>query len=174
MTPLLNLQPILLGETVLIRPLIGDDWDALFAAASDPLIWEGHPVHNRWQEPVFRSFFDGGMATKSAFAFVDRKSGAIIGTSRYGGYNPDKREIEIGWTFLARSHWGGATNAEVKRLMLDHAFTFVDCATFEVGETNWRSQGAMRKIGGKLRDGLVARTLGGITYEHVVFEIRKP
>jgi GNAT acetyltransferase-like protein len=82
------------------------------------------------------------------FVFVDRKTGRLIGSSRYYGHEPEIGEIEIGWTFLARSHWGGATNREVKRLMLDHAFTFVDTVIFWVGEENWRSQGAMTKIGG--------------------------
>jgi hypothetical protein len=41
--------------------------------------------------------------------------------------------------------------------MLDHAFTFVDTAIFRVGDTNWRSQGAMTKIGGVKRNGLFTR-----------------
>ena len=169
-----NLQPTLTGPNVLIRPLRADDWAELYAAAADPLIWEVHPVHDRWQEPVFRAFFEAGLATESGFTVIDRANGAIIGTSRYGGYDPIKREIEIGSTFIARSHWGGVTNAEMKRLMLDHAFTFVDCVIFQVGETNWRSQGAMKKIGGVLRDGFIDKVLHGVTYRHVVFEIRKP
>ena len=168
-----NLQPTLVGEALLLRPLVPEDWDAMFAAGSDPLIWVGHPIHDRWQEPVFRAFFDGGLSSGSAFAIIDRATGAIIGSSRYAHHDPDKSEIEIGWTFLARSFWGGATNAEMKRLMIDHAFTFVDCVTFQVGETNLRSQGAMRKIGGVLRDETSDVTLDGITYRHLIFEIRK-
>lgn len=171
---MINLQPALTGPTVLIRPLRAEDWTEMFAAASDPLIWAGHPVQDRWQEEVFRGFFEGGLETRSAFAIIDRATGAIIGTSRYAHHDPDKSEIEIGWTFLVRSHWGGQTNAEMKRLMIDHAFTFVDCVTFQVGDTNLRSQGAMRKIGGVLRDQTSDVTLNGITYRHVIFEIRKP
>jgi RimJ/RimL family protein N-acetyltransferase len=168
-----NLQPTLTGPNVLIRPLRADDWAEMYAAASDPLIWEVHPVHDRWQEPVFRVFFEAALATESGFTIIDRANGAIIGTSRYGGYDPIRREIEIGWTFIARSHWGGVTNAEMKRLMLDHAFTFVDCVTFQVGETNYRSRGAMCKIGGVLRDETVDVVLNGATIRHVVFEICK-
>ena len=61
-----------------------------------------------------------------AFVFVERPTGRLIGSSRYYGYEPKLSEIEIGWTFVVRGHWGGATNREVKRLMLDHAFGFVD------------------------------------------------
>ena len=96
----------------------------------------------------------------------------MIGSSRYYGYEPERSEIEIGWTFLVRSHWGGKANREVKRLMLDHAFTFVDTVVFWVGDENWRSQGAMTKIGGVKRDGLFTRELSGTT-PYFIFEIRK-
>jgi RimJ/RimL family protein N-acetyltransferase len=107
------------------------------------------------------------------FAFVDQSNGRIIGSSRYYGYERDLSEIEIGWTFLARSHWGGRANREVKRLMLDHAFTFVDTVIFWVGDHNWRSQGAMTKIGGVKRAGLFTRGLSGADKPHFIFEITK-
>ena len=164
-----DLQPTLTGETVLIRPLQASDWQALFEAASDPKIWEDHPAHDRYQEPVFRKFFDAAMQSGGAFAFVERSTGAIIGSSRYHGYEPDAGEIEIGWTFLARRFWGGSTNREIKRLMLAHAFTFADAVVFWVGEKNWRSQKALEKIGGIRRAGLHTRL--GAPAAHIIFEI---
>ncbi len=169
----IDLQPTLVGERVTIRPLRADDWEAMFAAAADPKIWEVHPVRDRYTEPVFRQFFDGALASNAAFAFVDSGSDAICGSSRYHGYEPERSEIEIGWTFLDRAHWGGAFNAEVKRLMLRHAFRFVETVIFVVGEGNLRSRRAMEKIGGVRREGLVSRVLNGVTYEHVVYEIRR-
>ncbi len=74
----------------------------------------------------------------------------MVGSSRFHGYDPVRREVEIGWTFLARSHWGGAYNGEMKRLMLDHAFRFVDTVLFLVGPENHRSRRAVEKIGGVL------------------------
>ena len=144
----------------------------MFAAGSDPKIWEVHPSPDRYTEPAFRKFFDGAVASRMGFAFVDRASGRLIGSSRYHGYDPQLSEIEIGWTFIARSHWGGATNREVKRLMLDHAFGFVDTVIFWVGEHNWRSQGAMTKIGGIKRDGLFTRESSG-AMPYFIFEITK-
>ena len=107
-----------------------------------------------------------------SFVFVDRATGRLIGSSRYYGYEPELSEIEIGWTFLARSHWGGRANREVKRLMLDHAFTLVDTVVFWVGDQNWRSQGAMTKIGGVKRKGLFVRELSG-DRPYFIFEITK-
>jgi len=169
----LDLQPTLVGPRLLVRPVKPDDWDGMFAAASDPEIWAVHPVRDRYTQPVFRTFFDAGLASGSAFAFVDRDSGGIIGSSRYHDLDPVAREIEIGWTFLARAYWGGSYNAEAKSLMLGHAFTFVDTVVFWVGETNWRSQRAMEKLGGVRRKGLRSRALDGKSFAHVVFEIRK-
>jgi RimJ/RimL family protein N-acetyltransferase len=167
-----TLQPTLIGPTVTIRPIAPEDWRELFDAASDPEIWKVHPRSNRYTEPEFREYFDSAVASKMAFVFVDRTTGRLIGSSRYHGYEPAFSEIEIGWTFIVRSHWGGATNREVKRLMLDHAFTFVDTVIFWVGEKNWRSQGAMTKIGGIKRAGLFTRKLSGAT-PHIIFEITK-
>jgi RimJ/RimL family protein N-acetyltransferase len=167
-----DFQPTLTGPTVIVRPVTAADWPELYAAGSDPEIWKVHPRSNRYTEPEFRTYFDSAVTSKMAFVFVDRATQKLIGSSRYYGYDAKLSEIEIGWTFMVRKCWGGATNREVKRLMLDHAFTFVDTVIFWVGEKNWRSQGAMTKIGGIRRDGLFTRELSGTT-PHVIFEIGK-
>ncbi len=166
-------QPILVGETVLLRPTSIADWKEMAIAASDPLIWAGHPVPDRYREPVFRETFDSGLAGETMLTIVERSTGAIIGTSRYHAHDPARGEVEIGWTFLVRRHWGGATNAEVKRLMIDHAFRWVDCVYFRVGATNRRSRGAMEKIGGTPRDGMIEVVHNGVAMPYVVYEIRR-
>lgn len=168
-----DLQPTLTGPTVVVRPVAADDWPEMFAAAADPAIWALHPAHDRWHEAVFRAYFDGAMASGSAFAITERQTGRIIGSTRFNDHDPERREIEIGWSFLTRDHWGGNTNAEVKRLLIDHAFTFVDTVLFWVGDSNWRSQRAMEKIGGIRRPGLFTRPITG-EQKSVVFEVRKP
>ena len=167
-------QPVLDGERLLLRPLHVDDWQALYAVASDPLIWEVHPSHERWQEPVFRQFFDDALAKGGALVVIDKTSGAMIGSSRYQAYDPaDGGSVEIGWTFLARSHWGGAYNAEMKRLMLAHALSAVERVDFRIGEANLRSRRALEKIGGRLtgRTDLAETTSGMV--RHVVYEITR-
>jgi RimJ/RimL family protein N-acetyltransferase len=143
-----ELQPTLEGESLRLRPLREDDWDALFAVASDPLIWEQHPQPTRYQEEVFREYFRGAMESGGAFVVIDKRNGSVIGSSRYLGYDQERSEMEIGFTFLARGYWGGVYNREMKDLMLRHAFRFVRHVVFLVGPSNWRSQKAMEKIGG--------------------------
>lgn len=142
-----ELQPQLEGELVHLRPLRVDDFDSLYDAARDPLIWEQHPESNRHEREVFQRYFDGAIASGGAFAIIDRASGRIIGSSRFCSLDPAQDEVEIGWTFLERAYWGGAFNRELKSLMLDHALRFVGRVVFVVGERNWRSQKALLKIG---------------------------
>jgi RimJ/RimL family protein N-acetyltransferase len=143
-----DLQPTLKGELIELRPLRPDDFHDLFAVASDPLIWEQHPEKDRYKEAVFQTFFRGALESGGALVAIDRKDGRVIGSSRFYGYHSEKGEIEIGWTFLARSHWGGVFNREMKKLMLGHAFRFVKNVIFVVGSRNLRSQRAVEKIGG--------------------------
>jgi len=154
-----DLQPHLTGELIELRPLAPEDWDDLFAVASDPFIWEQHPESDRYKENVFKVFFREALECGGAFVVIDAQTQHIIGSTRFYGYDPDKSEIEIGWTFLARKYWGGGYNAEMKRLLLNHAFKFVESVVFFVGETNFRSQKAMEKIGA-IKIGLVERQYG--------------
>ncbi|HTM24461.1 MAG TPA: GNAT family N-acetyltransferase [Vicinamibacterales bacterium] len=147
-----DLQPVLTGDLLELRPLRPEDFRELYAVASDPLIWEQHPASDRYKPEVFDGFFREALACGGALVAVDRRDGRLVGSSRYHGYDAAKNEIEIGWTFLARSHWGGVYNGEMKRLMLAHAFRFVARVNFLVGPRNFRSQRAMEKIGG-VRDG---------------------
>jgi len=143
-----ELQPILKSEILELRPLRADDFDELYAVADDPLIWEQHPNSDRYNEEGFREWFADAKASGGALTVIDRASGRVIGTSRYDRYVAERSEIEIGWTFLDRTLWGGPYNGEMKRLMLTHAFKFVDNVIFFVGSTNLRSQRAVEKIGG--------------------------
>ena len=165
----MDLQPTLQGELVELRPLEPRDWDALFTAAADPLIWQQHPEPDRYKSDVFRRYFDGALASHGAFAIIDRSSGRVIGSTRYHGYDETAGEIEIGWTFLERAYWGGAYNREMKRLLVDHALRSVRRIVFLVGPDNLRSQKAMEKIGG-IRAGTVVKD----GRESVRFEIVTP
>ena len=156
-----DLQPHLKGELIELRPLRPDDWDELFTVASDPLIWEQHPESDRYKEEVFKIFFEDALRSGGAFIVIDTQTQQIIGSTRFHGYDPEKSEIEIGWTFLARKYWGGRYNRGMKQLMLAHAFKFVENVVFFVGENNIRSQKATEKIGA-VKSGTAKRSMGTV------------
>jgi RimJ/RimL family protein N-acetyltransferase len=169
-----DLQPSLTGKLLALRPLQPEDFPSLYAVASDPLIWEQHPIDNRWMPEVFKQFFREALESGGALIATDSQNGEVIGSSRFHGYKEEsaheKSEIEIGWTFLARSHWGGAFNGEMKRLMLGHAFQFVESVVFLIGPRNLRSQRAVDRIGG-IRDGSRTDANGRV---HLVYRIVSP
>ena len=161
-------QPTLTGELIELRPLRAEDHDALYAVACDPLIWEQHPAKERAEVEGFRRFFDEATASGGAFVAIDRKTGKVIGSSRFYGYDEAASEVEIGWTFIARAHWGGRYNGEMKRLMLRHAFRFVNRVVFLIAPTNIRSQQAIQRIGA-VRNG--SRHVRGA--EHYLYELTR-
>ena len=140
-------QPVLKGQLVEVRPLQPEDREDLYAVAADPLIWEQHPAKTRHERQGFLTFFRESLASGGALAVIDAKTQRLIGSSRFHGWDARRSEVEIGWTFLARSYWGGTYNRELKDLMLRHAFRFVDRVVFLVGRENVRSQRAVEKIG---------------------------
>jgi RimJ/RimL family protein N-acetyltransferase len=169
-----DLQPTLTGSLITVRPLRDDDFDALFGAASDPLIWEQHPETDRYQREVFQKFFDSAMESGGAFAVLERSSGRVIGSSRYWNLKPAESEIEIGWTFLEREFWGGRYNGELKSLMIAHAFRFVKRVVFVIGESNIRSQKAVERIGGRFERAEDRIAPDGSRRRSVIFTILRP
>lgn len=173
---MLDRQPVLTGERLLLRPLQEADWEALFAVAADPQVWQIHPAHDRWQEPVFREFFAQALAAGGALVVIERASGAISGSSQFREHPAPETHgaesaIEIGWTFLARRLWGGGYNAEMKRLMLAHALQAVERVEFRVGESNVISRRAMANIGGVLTEREDITVRAGVPHRHVIYEI---
>jgi RimJ/RimL family protein N-acetyltransferase len=165
-----DLQPTLQGELLSLRPLAAADFDALYAVAADPLVWEQHPARDRWKREVFSKLFEQFLASGGGVVVLERATGAVVGSSRYYEYNPDARDIVVGYTFLARRCWGGRYNRELKALMLAHAFRFVDRVWFHVGVNNTRSQRAMENVGARFSH-RVTRESGGVTAEFLHYFI---
>lgn len=166
-----DLQPTLTGDLLKLRPLRAADFDDLYAVASDQLLWAQHPEKDRCRREVFERFFRQALDSGGALVAIDRDSGRIIGSSRFHGHDEAKREIEIGWSFLARPYWGGHYNGEMKALMLRHAFRFVDRVVFLVDHANIRSQRALEKIGA-VRTGTIVGPITG--REAFVYHITAP
>ncbi len=172
--PQFDLQPTLVGETITLLPLHADDFESLYEVASDPLLWEQHPDPSRYKRDIFTDrYFEGALSSGSAFVIIHNESGDVIGSSRYYDWNADKQEVAIGYTFLARAHWGGAINGELKKLMLDHAFRGARIVWFHIGKNNLRSRKALEKIGGRFSHEEV-QEMYGAKYDYVHYRIDAP
>ena len=168
---MLDRQPRLAHPALSLRPAAADDWPALFAAASDPGIWAGHPAHDRWQESVFRAFFDDGLASGGMLVAQEAQGGAVIGSSRFDFSRTNAGEVEVGWTFLVRRHWGSRSNHLMKALMVGHALQTVERVIFLIGETNIRSRTAVTRIGAVLTDRQMTAQLSTGPVTHLVYAI---
>ncbi len=144
-----NVQPILENDKVILYPLQPEDFEALYAVASDPRIWEQHPNKDRWKKDVFRTFFEGAIQSKGAFKIINKSTGKIAGSTRIYNYNEKDNSVLIGYTFYGTEYWGKGINLSVKTLMLDYLFRFVSQVGFHIGADNIRSQVAIGRLGAK-------------------------
>ncbi|MGA9649924.1 MULTISPECIES: GNAT family N-acetyltransferase [Pedobacter] len=142
-----ELQPTLENDLIKIVPLKADDFENLYAVASDPLIWEQHPNQDRYKREVFENFFKGAIESNGAFLVYDKKTGQIVGSSRYYELDEEQNSVAVGYTFIGRQFWGKGHNSALKKLMLDYAFQSVDKVILHIGATNFRSQKATEKLG---------------------------
>jgi len=166
--------PTLVGESITLRPLRVEDFEAVYAAAADPLIWEQHPYPLRYKRDVFESgFWKSAIESDGALVIIDNESGKAVGSSRFYEWDPARREVAIGFTFLSRTHWGGKTNRELKQLMLQHAFRWARVVWFHVGSNNARSRKAMEKIGG-VYSHEEAKEIHGAIHVHAFYRIDAP
>ena len=109
------------------------------------MIWEGHPSNTRHERAAFAQYFEVLVTRIGALGV--RIDGAFAGASSYYTAPDMPGSISIGYSFLARKYWGGATNFAVKRLMIDHALTHFPEVWFHINLTNIRSQKATMKLG---------------------------
>jgi RimJ/RimL family protein N-acetyltransferase len=166
-------QPTLEGPTLRVRPLAAADLEPLYVEANDPDLWAQHPEPTRWQRPVFEAFFASALACGAAVVAEERATGRLVACSRYYDIDPATRSVAIGYTFVTRSHWGGATNGELKALMLAHAFARADTVWLHIGRDNWRSRRAAEKIGAVLdREG--EREQGGTMVPYCWYRLDRP
>ena len=170
----LDRQPLLETERLTLRPLAEGDREALFEIASDPAVWEQHPIHDRWRREVFDGFFDEGLASGGSLAVLRKSDNRIVGHTRYDKNEPEEGGVvEIGWTFLAPMCWGKGYNPEMKRAMLAHAFGEVAAVEFRVGDTNYRSRNALEAIGALRTDRYELERYQGKRVVHLVYEITR-
>ena len=168
-----SIQPLLEDENFQLLPLNESDFEPLYLVASDPKVWEQHPNKERYKRDVFENFFKGAIESQGAFLVVNRTTGEVLGCTRFYDYDPDRKAILIGYTFYGRSSWGKNVNPQVKKLMLDYIFQFVDTVIFHVGKVNIRSQKAMERLGAERVGEEEIAYFGELPQINVIFEIRK-
>jgi N-acetyltransferase len=169
----LNLQPCLYNNLISLSPLQKDDFEALYAVANDPKIWEQHPNKNRYQRAAFENYFNGAIQSQSAFLVRDAVTNNIIGCSRYYNFDANTHTIFIGYTFIACAYWGKGYNQALKKVMLNYIFKYVHAVQFQVGGHNVRSQMAMQKIGGVKIDEQHIAYFGETETLNYIYEIKK-
>ena len=127
-----DFAPSLSDGVLALSPLVAADRDALGNAASDPGIWAGHPSKDRWKPEVFSGYFDFLLSKGGTLVAREVAGGDVIGCSRYYVSADAPDDIGIGFTFLVRTHWGGAMNLRMKTLMLNHAFQTFEHVWFHI------------------------------------------
>jgi N-acetyltransferase len=168
-----NLQPTLENELLIIRPAKVEDFDNLYKIASDPLLWAQHPAKDRYKLDVFTVLFNEGMATNAMLVIIDKKSGEIIGSTRFNPVPETDNAIEIGWSYLARAYWGGDYNKSQKHLLMDYAFQHVGHVFYYIAKSNTRSRKAVEKLGGHLIIRFNEHLLDARSPDGVIYRIGK-
>ncbi len=145
----LNTQTVLENDRAILFPLQESDFESLYAVASDPKIWEQHPNPDRWKKDIFRNFFTGALQSKGAYKIIDKRTGAVAGSTRIYDLSTADNSILIGYTFYGTEYWGTGLNKSVKTLLLDFLFKTVSRVDFHIGATNTRSQMAIERLGAR-------------------------
>ena len=167
------LQPTLENIEVKLLPLQESDFERLYEVASDPLVWAQHPNKNRCEREPFRNFFEGAMMSGGAFLILDKITGEVAGSTRFYDYVKGQNSIFIGYTFYGTKFWGSKLNPQVKKLMLEYIFQYVDLVKFHVGAENWRSRKAMERLGAELKGEVVVAYHGEPNRKNVEYWITK-
>jgi len=145
--------PELENEEALLQPLEEADYAALYDLGRDPKIWEQHPQADRWQEEVFRRFFEEGIRSGGAYRIIEKSSGSLAGTTRIYDADASRGSVKVGYTFLATRFWGTGLNRKVKELLLNELFLSFQSVCFEIGARNLRSRIAIERLGARLVEG---------------------
>lgn len=163
--------PTLTNTMVQLRALTPDDYDALFAVASEQKLWEYHPIGDGYTQKGFRKFFAEALKAGSLM-IIDTASKKAIGCTRLYAYNEQESSVVIGHTFIASAYWGKGYNRSVKQLMLEYAFRYVKNVLFYVVKDNLRSQKALQKIGA-IETGTVVRVYEDKALRCFIYEIKQ-
>lgn len=178
MTDPWRVLPVLEGDHVILRPMVGANGPAIVAAASDGKLWElfytAVPSPETIEAYLDNAEAEIGYGRAMPFVVVDKVSDKIVGATRYMRMKRDAKRLEIGTTFYAESAQRTPINSETKLLLLTHAFEVMGCmcVQFRTDALNFASQRAIERLGAK-RDGVLRNhgIMDGRNRDTIVYSI---
>ena len=155
---MIDVQPVTLSANgVRLEPLAPCHAAGLAGAASDGALWQLR-VTSVPEPDQAAAYIDTALAmtNRLAFAVIEEKSGAVLGSTSYHDIVPVVDRVEIGWTWYAKRVQRSHVNATCKMLLLTHAFETMGCAVVGLRTDNFNhaSQQAIERLGAK-KDGVI-------------------
>src|SRR5258706_11639496 len=151
----MKVEPVILeGRFVRLEPMEIGHVDALWEAGREGSLWRWIPTNVASRDDMRRyiniALADQDRGIALPFVTIERESGTVVGSTRFGNIVTAHRRVEIGWTWINPKWQRTAVNTEAKLLMLAHAFEVWKCIRVELktDALNERSRNAIRRIGG--------------------------
>jgi N-acetyltransferase len=156
LTEPMKVEPVTLeGRRVVLEPLSFDHHAQLCEAGLDEDIWLLNPTPVRTREDM-RHYIAAALREEQhelalPFATIEKESGRVVGSTRFGNISRENYRMEIGWTWIGKNWQRTFVNTEAKYLMLAHAFETLNCMRVELktDSLNERSRNAILRIGAK-------------------------
>lgn len=152
--------PRLAGAHVVLEPLTRDHIPALVEIGLDPGLWRW-TIARVHTPDALAAYVDTALDEQRRgqslpFATIERSSGRVVGSTRFGSIDRQHRRVEIGWTWVAAQWQRTAVNTEAKYLMLRCAFEDMGCLRVELktDRLNERSRTAIQRLGA-LEEGIL-------------------
>ena len=159
-------KPVILeGAFVRLEPMTSGHLDALWEAGSDEALWRLIPTNIASRDDMSRyietALEDQRKGVALPFVTIERGSGTVIGSTRFGNIDVNNLRAEIGWTWINLKWQRTRVNTEAKLLMLTHAFETWKCIRVELktDALNDKSRNAILRLGAKQE---------GIFRQHVI------
>ena len=142
---------ILENEIVKLRQTKEEDFEDLYKQGGHPTIWEQHLEKDRYKRDKFLEYFNSGINNEfGSLTIINKKNNKIVGLTRIYDFKEEDFSVKLGYTFIGKEYWGSNINYNVKKLILDYVFSFLNTVFFDVFEKNIRSQKSVVKLGGIL------------------------
>jgi RimJ/RimL family protein N-acetyltransferase len=138
---------------VALEPLCSEHIPALEAAAADGELWQlwftSVPAPGQMAAYVEKALAGQREGRMRPFAIREKRTGELVGSTRYYDIVSDPPRVAIGYTWYAGRWQKSHVNTACKRLLLAHAFEQLGCVAveFHTDGRNLDSQRAIERLG---------------------------